>query len=136
MALFNTRIAHIFDEKGDKFGKKRFSKKARKFNYADGTYNVDLKNSSYWEKTNFPGLWKERIYYYNLGDPNPYNMGLNHAPVINPQLYKIHLDTKVAVDLNNSHKGKLSELLTLKNIVIGVIVIAVIYLIGSGKLHL
>jgi hypothetical protein len=137
MPLIKTYRAWFFDEKGEYLGKKGIPKKNKVFDYNDGKYNVDLENATYKDESVYLGLWKKRTFFYNVSNSNPIRLDKKSEPIINPELYKIQLETKLARDLNDlANKGGLSKFLTPFNILLGVAVIVVIYLLASGQIKL
>lgn len=131
---FLTRTAEFYDESGVFHGSVNFGKADTYFTYSDGAYIVDIKNSSSKASNVIPGIWKRRTYTYNIDNPFPFRFDKKGEPIINPKLLKIHLETKVAQDLNDlPKKGFLSKLLTPRNIAIALALVVVIWYVSTHK---
>lgn len=134
-SLFKTQRALFFDENGDYLGSKTFKRSEKIFKYKKNSYNIDLKYSSFRNINVIPILWDRKDYYYNIGNSNPVLIDKKSEPIINPELYNIMLETKVARDLNDLSRKGLADFLTPRNILIGLIVVgAIIYFASGGSL--
>lgn len=65
---------------------------------------------------------------------DPYSMRLNAKPVMNPELYNIMLETKVARELNKLHKSPFLALLTDPKtlFILAVLLIILVYVARGG----
>ena len=132
--LFKTSRVWFFDEKGEYHGKKGFGKHTTTFKYGKGSYNVDLRKSSYKEDVPVPFLWRRRTYFYNTKNPNPIKLDGKESP-FSPELYNINLETKVARDLNDLSKKGIFDFLNPKVIIIILVGGAIAwYFISGGRL--
>lgn len=125
---FITYRAKFFDERGNKHGNKSFKKKNSTFKYGSGSYNVDIQEGSFEEDNPifFP-IWKRKSYFYNINNSNPIKLNAKAEPPISPELYNINLETEVARKLNDLSNSRFSDLLTPRNIIILLAIIALIY---------
>lgn len=133
-------VALFYDENGDFVGSKIFArglasslgKKVKTFIFNGGSYNVKPLVSRA-RVSGFNFLFDTYVFVYNLDNPDPLQIKFDGIkPIMNPMDYKVRLQSKLVIDLNNAYKGGLLEFLTLKNIIIGVIVIGVIYYFTNG----
>lgn len=134
MAIFNTYAGWFFDKQGNYLGMKGFSKNKEDFEFKSGRYMVDL-SASYVEWSAFPiftFLWRKWRYFYNVESSIPKKITPQSEPPISPALFDVMMETKLARDLNNLSKGGLSELLTPRNIIIGIIVLGVVIYLATG----
>lgn len=126
--------ALFFDDNGEFIKRIKFKRKDRVFTYERKKYNVEIQNATFYPKR-FLIFFKSYFYFYNINNPSPLSFEKVVEPVINPELYNIMLETKVARDLNDLHKDFLGKLLTPRNIFIGIIlVIAIIYFAQGGSI--
>lgn len=125
--------ACFFDSTGSHIRTVSFSRNDRTFSFKDGVYNIVLDGGSHTlRKTIFHDYY---TYYYNLNNPMPLTFKETVSPVINANDYKQVIDTKIIRDLNNLSNDWLKNLLTPRNIFIGiVIIIAIIYFTSGGNL--
>lgn len=136
MALFNTKRAFFFDARKEQHGKKGFKKHQKIIKYGTGAYNIDLR-ASYWEDNPLPILWKRRTYYYNTEHSNPLFLGTEAAPIISPELYNINLKAEAAKKLNDLAKKTIFDFINPKvMILIGLLIVAIIYLTRSGTIKI
>jgi hypothetical protein len=126
----------MFDERGEKHGKKSFKRKDTTFKYGKGSYNIDFQNSTYEEDNPiWLGIWKRRSYFYNTHNSNPIKLDKKAEPPISPELYNINLETEVAKKLNDLSKGKLADFITARNVLIALAAGGVFwYLKSTGKI--
>lgn len=150
MAIFRTYQARFTDAAGQKHGKQHFSKNAKTFRYAKGTYNVNLKCPTYEDDTIIPYIWEKRRYLYNIEFSNPIELTqpkkeelLEYlkkmpkdtvlvVPPLSPELYRIQLETEVMKKLNDLTKDGIMQYLTPRNIIIGLIAIGIAIYVGTG----
>jgi hypothetical protein len=124
------RKAIIYDKKGNWYKTVNITHKHNFFYVKDRAYNIILEGSYFRIKG---VLWNTDYYFYNIDNANPYIFDKNGLPVLNTILYNVNLKTEVAKKLNDANKyGWLSELMTPRNIIIGIILIAVIYYFSTG----
>lgn len=106
---FSRHIAVFLDSNGEQLGRKIFkysfnsslglSKKT--FEYNGGTYNIDPLKSSRLNlsfKTAF--VFNNYIYLYKENNPNPISFKGDFKPIMNADLYKIRLKSKLVEELN------------------------------------
>lgn len=132
MSLTNIKLyyAKIFDEKGQFIKNQRFAPYNNVFSYKNKSYNIILKDISYFDIKGI--LWTNRYYFYNLSNPNPLILDKKCEPVLSPELYNIMLETTTAQKLNDLSKSKFK--LDFKIILlIGAIIVGG-YLLLTGKL--
>lgn len=153
MALHTQLRAMFYDEKGVFHGKKVFSKHDKTFKYGKGMYNVDLKNGSEYEYRVIPVILKRREFIYNIAFSNPLDLkqptkkeveeycktmnktqyqkeSLLVMPNIDPELYDINMETKVAQDLNNLARKGLK--INWKVVLLCIAGLAIIWYFASG----
>lgn len=124
----------MFDETGKYLDTIKLPKKERKFKYSKGSYNIKLKEGSYFERKNFMGK-KRRYYIYNTAYGDPFKLDKEKQPLMNPEDYHTLLNTEQLKKLNDvNSKKSLSDLLTPKNLIIGGAIILGIYLLSTGGL--
>lgn len=136
MFFLMTRLANIYDKSGRIIGSVKFGKLDKTFKYGDKhRFNVDVENSSVLERRNLFGKVNRVEYTYNIDNPNPLIFNKEIKSVLNPELYNVNIETKVAQDLNDLSKTGLSQFLTPRNLIIGaVIIFAIIYFSKGGKI--
>lgn len=122
----------IFNEKGDDIKIKAFRKNADLFHWGNPTrkYVIDLLGGSSFKIKGF--IWNNIYYQYQKDNPLPYSRKKMSEPIINSDLLNTVIENRVARDLNNLSKSGLQQLLTFKNIIIGLAVIGVIWYFASG----
>lgn len=131
MLFWRKYKAIFYDDKGNYAGIKGFNRKEKSMDYGKGTYNIDL-NCSYFDRKAF--FHDKRYYYYSLNNPNPVLMNKKAEPILNSESYNIMLKTKVLRDLNELSKGSgLGDLLTPRNIIIGLAIIGIIIYFATGN---
>lgn len=122
--------AWFYDDRGEFIGKSRFSKYDSKFKFKNKQFNV-IRDKATEVKLDYV-LWEKRVYQYNINNPNPFILDKKHEPIINSEVYNIHLETKIIKDLNDLSKSGLSALLTPRNIIIALILIGIITYVATG----
>jgi hypothetical protein len=128
--------AVFFDVQGRPIGKKRLDYSQPTFIFMKGGYNFKPLKSSFFKITNI--LSTTKYYFYHLGNPNP--LCLSYVPVsivMSAEDYGTLLETDILRKLNDlSKENLLSKLLTPRNIIIGLVIIAAIYWMAThgGKL--
>jgi hypothetical protein len=154
--MFTQYIAHFFDEKGRYIGKILVprAKSRKKFDFEEGTYNIDMDHCSETSRIVLPFVLRRREMFYNIAYSNPFNFAqrtkeevqdiLNKSnknkdtdlilPSISPHNYKTQLDTKILDELNNLSKPKFK--INVKLLIIAGILLLLIYLIATKQINL
>lgn len=134
MPLYTQHLAWFFDGKGEFHGHKTFNKNQKTFQYGEGSYNIDIENSSIVESMVIPFIWRRRRYFYNIKYSNPLKLSsTTNEPSISPELYNANLEIKLAKELGDLAKGFLAKLLTPRNIIIALILFGIIYWFGTKQ---
>jgi len=132
MSLTNIKLYYskFFDEKGQFIKNQRFAPYSKVFSFKDKSYNVDLRDASYFDSKGI--LWTNRYFMYNLSNPDPLILNKKMEPIISPEIYNIMLETKTAQKLNDLSKPRFN--LNFKTLIIIGVVIVAGYLLATGKL--
>lgn len=130
MGLFKIYKAVLFDDKGEEADITKFKRKEGFFTKKKKSYTIDLKNASHFIKR---GLLIDRVYYfYPLNNPSPLLLDKKCEPIMNADAFNSLLETKVIREINKLDKTGLSELLTPRNIIIGLIILGAVYYFATG----
>lgn len=131
MGMFNRYYACLNDERGEFIKFIKFNMFDTTFKYKSRCYNV-LKNKSSCLK--IKGLLFNNFYYfYTINNSNPFVFDDKQEPILNSEIYNALLETKVINDINEISKDNfLLKLLNPKNIIIGLIILAVIIYFANG----
>jgi hypothetical protein len=127
----------FFDKSGRYLGSKlikastKWGLSKRTFEYKGGSYNVKWKVSRA-EMCYFPWFFDRIQYYYQIGNPDPLDVKTVIKPLMNADDYNVQLESKILRELNKVRIGGLAALLTPRNIIIGLIIIAAIIYFASG----
>lgn len=144
MSLFKFKrfIACFVDNNGDYVGKQVFHRSMgalghdkKTFNYQDGSYNIVPSLSSRLELIFGTGiLWDNYIYVYKLGNPDPISFkDGGFKPIMNADLYKVRLESKLVKDLNAAARGTFQ--INWKYVLIALVVLFIIfYFLNGGSL--
>lgn len=125
----NTKYrAVIYNKNYEQIAIIKLDRKNKTFKFNNGSYNVDYTQKTYFKRSNILNNFKYFYYREDLCDPITFNA---NDQEFSPELFNNMLETKVIRDLNNVN-NKFSDLLTPKNILIGLGVIAVGYYFLSG----
>lgn len=122
----------FWDENGEYLGKQPFKRHQKEFKFKNGTYLVKLKEGSYFERK---GIFiNKRYYLYNIKQSHPIKMNNKSNHYIDPEDFSTLLETNQLKKLNDVNKKGLQDLLTPKNIIIAIVVIAGFVLLSTGGL--
>lgn len=133
MTFKTNHTAHFWDERGEYHGKTSFNKNDKIIKYGGGAYNVDIKRASRYLSDVFPLVWDRYNYTYNIGNPNPVILDKKGEPLMDPKLYQVELELRLAKQLSDLSDGGLMKFLTLKNIAIFVIGGVIVYYFATGN---
>lgn len=140
MGFFTLWRAVFHDDNGEEVGKKGFRASKKEFVFKSGdikrTYVIDLKNGSYFQLKGL--IWDTRYYQYDINSPFPYSLKREKTRMINPlgeqatqvidsENLNIQLESKVARDLNRHNDKGLGDLFTLRNGMILLAGLALLY---------
>lgn len=133
MGIIRIKKAIRFDDNGVFIDIVKIPKQEPYFGKKHKSYNVMDKEASFFK---MKGLIIDKIYFlYNINNPNPYKVDKKCEPIMNSDAYNSMLETKVIRDMNKLEKSPISDLLTPRNIIIGLVVIgAIIYFATGGKI--
>lgn len=130
--LFKITYAKIWDEKGEFLKNVKIKPKKKLFNYDDKSFNIKLKDASYYNDNKL--FYNRRFYQYNVDCPDPIKINKKVEPLINSDDYNTMLETKQLKKLNELEKKGLFGNLDFKTILAIGAVIVVGYLILTGNL--
>lgn len=137
MITIKKEHAIIFNDDGTQNKIINFSKKDKSFNYLDGEYLIIRKENNYTKfvSTRLFILRREDVYYeYTLGNPTPREKTDNIQPKFHAEYFDVMLKTKILKDLNRIDKSFLQNLNWRTILIIGVVLVAVYYVIKNGGL--
>lgn len=124
--------AIIYNSDGEQIATLNLNRAKSTFEFNGGTYNIKWDCKTFFFRANFFNKYK--YFFYTLGNPDPieYDKENNNFKTnFNADQYSVMLKTKIAKDLNNIGKG-ISNLLTPKNLIIGLGILVVVYYFMSG----
>jgi hypothetical protein len=122
--------AMLYDDAGEHVTTVKFKRNDKTFTHKKRTYNIMLDKATQFTEENL--LFEKRFFQYNINNPNPFLLNKKAEPIVDAEVYKIQLETKILKDLNDLSKGGLAALLTPRNIIIGLIVIGVLVYLSTG----
>ena len=133
MGILTIDKAVFFGRNGEEVGKKVIPviHKRDHFNFGQKSFVIDLKNCSYFDKWGL--IWNTRYYFYNLENLFPLKIEQSINPQIDSDFLNVQLENKVARDLSRTGGNFLQNLLSPRNIIIGVILAFVIYVLATGQ---
>jgi hypothetical protein len=135
---YKIHVANFYDNSGSYIGSHVFHKSfklgipKKSFSYNSGTYHIKPLESTRFKTSFFPYFFDYYFYDYRYDNPDPIKKNLSFKPVINASDYHTLLESKRLVELNKVRQSGLSDLLTPRNIIIGLVLIAVVYYFYSG----
>lgn len=130
-------VANFYDDSGAFIGSHVFKRSfkmglpEKTFTYKKRTYFIDP-SSSRSASCSFPWIADIYSYTYHFDNPFPFTFNRSVAPIMRSDDLQDQLGSKVLRDLNRVRQGGLSDLLTLKNITIFIVIVAVIYFFMNG----
>ena len=122
--------AIIFNNNGEQIATLPIKRDAKTFTWNKKTYITDFENNTYFKRNNFFKTFK--YFFYNINEPKPINLNGLGNPKFDTELFNTLLETKVVNDLNSANRKGLSELLTPKNVIIGIILLVIGYYFLNG----
>lgn len=128
--LYRNFYASMWDENGEHINFVKFKRKSSTFKHNNKSYNVKLKDGSYYDDNRF--FYNRRIYLYQHNCPDPIVMDEKKEPLIKAEVYNIMLETKQLQKLNEISKAGFN--LNFKQIVLGIAVLVGAYLLFTGQL--
>jgi hypothetical protein len=123
------RFAVILSAKGEIIKTQRIYMQDKTFKYEKGQYIINPLAFSFEVKTLFR---KKEFFFYVFDNPTPLEFGNKEENKVNAEIMNNLLETKVIKDLNDLSNEGFSKYLTMKNVIIALIVIGVIWYLASG----
>lgn len=144
MSLFSWKkfTACFVDENGDYVGDIVFKRSwfslgqfQKTFNYKEGKYNIIPYQSSRLEILTKFSLFDNFIYIYRIGNPDPISFkGGKFKPLMNAEVYKERLESKLIVELNRVASGGFK--INWKYVLLALVgLLVVLYFVNGGSLN-
>lgn len=136
---FSRFVACFVDAKGEYVGKKVFRRTLgslghsdKIFNYDGGTYNILPSRASRLELSFTTHIFFDNyIYVYKVGNPDPISFKLgSFAPIMDADIYKERLESKLVKDLNSVAKGGFD--INWRYVLIVIAIFGVVYYFMNG----
>lgn len=123
---YTKHYAVFYDDNGNYHGRKRIKKDSSVFSYCGRSYVFRPFHSTFFKDTGM--IWKTRYYHYHVNNPEPLIIKQNYKPFMTASQFNIVIETDALKKLNDlANESLLSKIFTAKNIIIGLIAIAIIY---------
>ncbi|MFW6130090.1 MAG: hypothetical protein ACOC56_02825 [Atribacterota bacterium] len=132
MGFVKLFYARFFDEEGKHLKDVWFRKDKSTFNFKGKSYNVKRDKASYFKKTGI--FLNKRYYHYNISNPDPLFLGKTVKPLLDPEMYNIQLENKIAKKLNDVNSNGLLDKIGFKEVLIGAVLLVGGYLLITGGL--